>query len=38
MSTSGWNRIIIEKPFGSDYESAVQLGDNLAEIFDEDQM
>jgi glucose-6-phosphate 1-dehydrogenase len=38
MSITGWNRVIIEKPFGSDYESAVALGNSLAEIFDEDQM
>jgi glucose-6-phosphate 1-dehydrogenase len=38
MSPTGWNRVIIEKPFGHDYESAVELGDNLLDIFDEDQM
>jgi len=38
MSATGWNRVIIEKPFGRDYESALQLGDDLADIFDEDQM
>jgi glucose-6-phosphate 1-dehydrogenase len=38
MSVTGWNRIIIEKPFGHDFDSAVALGDALSEVFDEDQM
>ena len=38
MTPTGWNRVIIEKPFGRDYESAEQLGDDLSDIFDEDQM
>lgn len=38
MSSTGWNRVIIEKPFGSDFESAVKLGDALDQVFDEKQM
>jgi glucose-6-phosphate 1-dehydrogenase len=32
---SGWRRIIVEKPFGSDLESAHRLNDQLHAIFDE---
>jgi len=38
MTATGWNRVIIEKPFGHDYESAEKLGEDLADIFDEEQM
>lgn len=30
-----WQRIVIEKPFGSDPESAISLNQTLAEVFDE---
>ena len=35
---SGWTRIIIEKPFGHDYESARDLNALLASVFSEDQI
>jgi glucose-6-phosphate 1-dehydrogenase len=35
---SGWTRIVIEKPFGSDYESARALNAQLAGVFNEDQI
>jgi len=35
---NGWKRIIIEKPFGSDLESARKLNRNLQKIFKEDQI
>uniref|UniRef100_A0A6B2L2K9 Glucose-6-phosphate 1-dehydrogenase n=1 Tax=Arcella intermedia TaxID=1963864 RepID=A0A6B2L2K9_9EUKA len=38
LSPDGWNRIIIEKPFGSDLESYQKLDNDLAEIFAENQM
>ncbi len=33
-----WTRIIIEKPFGKDLETAIHLDKKLAEIFDEKQI
>jgi len=37
-SEKGWRRIIVEKPFGHDLESARQLNDEIHEVFDEDQI
>lgn len=34
----GWTRIIIEKPFGHDLESAKELNVEVARVFDEDQV
>jgi glucose-6-phosphate 1-dehydrogenase len=34
----GWSRIIIEKPFGRDLESAQSLNAEIAKVFDEDQV
>ena len=34
----GWRRLVVEKPFGRDRESARQLDRELREIFDEDQI
>lgn len=34
----GWNRIIIEKPFGRDAASSGELSNHLAKLFKEDQM
>jgi glucose-6-phosphate 1-dehydrogenase len=33
-----WTRIIIEKPFGSDLSSAIELNRQVAAVFDEDQV
>ncbi len=33
-----FNRLMIEKPFGSSYETAEQLNNDLNEVFDEDQI
>ncbi|HEX5734391.1 MAG TPA: glucose-6-phosphate dehydrogenase [Blastocatellia bacterium] len=33
-----WTRIIIEKPFGHDLESAKQLNTDVAKVFEEDQV
>lgn len=38
MSTRGWNRVIIEKPFGRDDVSAQRLSDHLASLFEEQQI
>ena len=35
---NGWTRIVIEKPFGSDLESARALNERLAAVFSEDQI
>ena len=35
---SGWTRIIIEKPFGRDVESAQQLNQQVHAVFDESQV
>ena len=32
------SRVVMEKPFGTDYESAVKLNGQLHEVFDEDQI
>ncbi|MEX2547030.1 MAG: glucose-6-phosphate dehydrogenase, partial [Chloroflexota bacterium] len=34
----GWARIVVEKPFGHDLESAVKLNDALVKVFDESQI
>lgn len=38
MSKSGWNRVIVEKPFGRDSESSAELGSHLSALFAEDQL
>jgi glucose-6-phosphate 1-dehydrogenase len=34
----GWTRVIVEKPFGFDVESARTLNHEIAEVFDEEQV
>lgn len=36
--TDGWNRLIIEKPFGKNLETAQQLNDELRKAFQEDEI
>eukprot|EP00026_Physarum_polycephalum_P006879 Phypoly_transcript_06932.p1 GENE.Phypoly_transcript_06932~~Phypoly_transcript_06932.p1 ORF type:complete len:495 (+),score=113.28 Phypoly_transcript_06932:121-1605(+) len=38
LSTTGWNRIIVEKPFGRDLQSSTQLANELSKLFNEDQL
>uniref|UniRef100_A0A8C2ERP9 glucose-6-phosphate dehydrogenase (NADP(+)) n=1 Tax=Cyprinus carpio TaxID=7962 RepID=A0A8C2ERP9_CYPCA len=38
MSTKGWNRIIVEKPFGRDLQSSEELTSHLSSLFTEDQI
>lgn len=38
LSETGYNRIIIEKPFGRDYKSAKALNDSISKAFDEKQI
>ncbi|MFX3673603.1 MAG: glucose-6-phosphate dehydrogenase [Paenisporosarcina sp.] len=37
-STKGWKRLIIEKPFGHDLESARTLNEKLSKSFEEDEI
>ncbi len=37
-STEGWSRLVIEKPFGHDYESAKELNEQIRQAFTEDQI
>lgn len=38
MSSRGWNRVVVEKPFGKDSESSARLGKELSRFFSEDQI
>jgi glucose-6-phosphate 1-dehydrogenase len=38
VSTSGWRRIIIEKPFGRDLDSAIRLNREIGKVFRERQV
>ncbi|XP_005926249.1 glucose-6-phosphate 1-dehydrogenase isoform X1 [Haplochromis burtoni] len=38
MSTKGWNRVIVEKPFGHDLQSSEELSTHLSSLFTEDQI
>ncbi|MCJ8012130.1 glucose-6-phosphate dehydrogenase [Paenibacillus sp. KQZ6P-2] len=37
-SISGWKRLIIEKPFGRDLESARHLNEELSKVFEEEEI
>lgn len=38
LSDAGYNRLIIEKPFGRDFASAKELNDSIGAAFNEDQI
>mmetsp|Transcript_9660 Transcript_9660/g.12627 ORF Transcript_9660/g.12627 Transcript_9660/m.12627 type:complete len:503 (-) Transcript_9660:262-1770(-) len=38
LTTSGFNRLIVEKPFGHDTESALQLSRDLGALYSEDHL
>lgn len=38
LSHSGWNRIIVEKPFGRDLQSSQELSAHLSSLFKENQI
>lgn len=38
MADQGWNRVIIEKPFGKDSGSSAQLSNHLAALFKEEEL
>lgn len=35
ITKNGYNRVVVEKPFGHDYESAKALNDEIASVFPE---
>jgi len=37
-SDKGWTRIVVEKPFGTDLQSAAELNREILEVFDEGQV
>lgn len=38
VTDNGFNRVIIEKPFGTDFESSQSLNNEILEAFEEDQL
>ena len=38
LEVDGYHRVIIEKPFGTDYESARQLNEEIATVFNEEDI
>ncbi|MCP6756305.1 glucose-6-phosphate dehydrogenase, partial [Klebsiella pneumoniae] len=38
LTDDGFNRLVIEKPFGRDFASAKALNDELSQTFKEDQI
>ncbi|KAG9269069.1 glucose-6-phosphate 1-dehydrogenase-like isoform X1 [Astyanax mexicanus] len=38
MSDEGWNRVIVEKPFGRDLQSSEELSAHLSSLFSEEQI
>ena len=38
MSSTGWSRVIVEKPFGKDSESSAKLSNHLSSLFKEEQL
>jgi glucose-6-phosphate 1-dehydrogenase len=38
MSSHGWSRVIVEKPFGKDLESSNKLSSHLSSLFKEEQL
>lgn len=38
MSETGWNRVVVEKPFGRDTESALALESDIGMVFTEEQV
>ncbi|MNO52885.1 Glucose-6-phosphate 1-dehydrogenase [compost metagenome] len=38
LDSAGWNRLVIEKPFGYNLESAEQLNEQIREVFKEEEI
>ena len=36
--SSGWSRVIVEKPFGKDSDSSAELSKHLASLFKEEEI
>ena len=34
----GWNRVVVEKPFGKDFDSSADLSNHIANVFQEEQI
>lgn len=38
LITSGWSRVIVEKPFGKDSASSAELSEHLSSLFQEEEI
>lgn len=38
FTSNGWNRVIVEKPFGRDYESFMDLSKDISALFKEEEL
>ena len=38
LISRGWNRVVVEKPFGKDFESSADLSSHIAGVFSEEQI
>jgi glucose-6-phosphate 1-dehydrogenase len=38
LDGQGWNRLVIEKPFGHDYQSAEELNETIRKVFKEEEI
>jgi len=38
LTSDGYHRVIIEKPFGTDYETAAQLNEEISAVFQEEEI
>jgi glucose-6-phosphate 1-dehydrogenase len=38
ITQTGWNRVIVEKPFGHDLDSSRALSSSMSQLFTEDQL
>ena len=38
LETAGWHRLVIEKPFGYDYPSALRLNEEISQVFKEEEV
>ncbi|MDR0846056.1 MAG: glucose-6-phosphate dehydrogenase [Lactobacillales bacterium] len=38
VNPAGWSRVIVEKPFGYDYATALELNENITSVFEENEI
>ncbi|HJV46454.1 MAG TPA: glucose-6-phosphate dehydrogenase [Bacillota bacterium] len=38
LNGKGWNRLVIEKPFGHNYQSALELNETISKVFKEEEI